>query len=56
MSGNNFSFIFLKINQINVYCFLGFLSCLARADSIYGREFDPELQSVYYVYWVTKVK
>ena len=41
---------------VNVGCFVGFLFCLIRAHSIYGKDFDEELSRVYYVYWLTKVE
>lgn len=46
----------VAISLVNVGCFLGFLACLLRAESIYGKEFDKDLNRVYYVYWITKVR
>ena len=43
------------LSVVNVYCFLGFLWCLIRADSLYLKKEDPQLSRVYYVYWATKV-
>ena len=46
----------LVISGINVYCFLGFLSGMVRAKSFFDKEHDPELQKIYYLYWLTKVR
>ena len=44
------------ISLVNVVCFLGFAYCLFyKADSIYSKKFDPILNDVYFLYWVTKV-
>ena len=43
------------ISGVNVYCFLGFLSCLLSSDSLFEKTFDPQLSWIFYVYWLTKV-
>merc|ERR1711953_1140132 len=45
----------IAISLVNVICFLGFVNCLWRSDSLYDKKPDPLLKQVYFVYWVTKV-
>merc|ERR1711953_1602285 len=45
----------IAISLVNVICFLGFVNCLWRSDSLYVKKPDPLLKQVYFVYWVTKV-
>eukprot|EP00095_Tigriopus_kingsejongensis_P012557 maker-scaffold1273_size51358-snap-gene-0.10 protein:Tk12557 transcript:maker-scaffold1273_size51358-snap-gene-0.10-mRNA-1 annotation:"conserved hypothetical protein" len=43
------------ISLVNVYCFVGFLSCLLEASSLYEKTPNPKLTRIFYVYWITKV-
>ena len=45
----------LFLSCVNVYCFFGFLSCLTKAESLFVKKEDQQLNRVYYVYWLTKV-
>lgn len=45
----------LLLSLTNVLCFLGFANVLARSDSWFDKKYDPLLQKVYYLYWLTKV-
>ena len=45
----------IAISLVNVICFLGFVNCLWRSDSLYDKKPDPLLKQVYFVYWMTKI-